>query len=79
MAFERGPIVYCAEGVDNGGKALNLIVPDSMELKYEWRSEILKSLPIILGVNENQKIILIPYHLWAHRGQGEMAVWLKRG
>lgn len=79
VAFERGPIVYCAEGVDNGGKALNLIVPDSMELKYEWRSEILKSLPIILGVNENQKIILIPYHLWAHRGQGEMAVWLKRG
>ena len=26
VAFERGPLVYCAEGVDNGGRALDLEV-----------------------------------------------------
>ena len=26
-AYERGPLVYCAEGVDNGGKLDNLFIP----------------------------------------------------
>src|SRR5262249_28202445 len=29
VALERGPLVYCAEWVDNGGRALNLVVPDN--------------------------------------------------
>ena len=28
VAIQRGPIVYCLEGVDNDGRALNLILPD---------------------------------------------------
>lgn len=27
-AYERGPLVYCAEGVDNGGKLDNLFIPE---------------------------------------------------
>ncbi|MCR5849726.1 MAG: glycoside hydrolase family 127 protein [Bacteroidaceae bacterium] len=27
-SYERGPIVYCAEGVDNGGKLDNLFIPE---------------------------------------------------
>ena len=28
VALERGPLVYCAEGIDNGGSVLDLVVPD---------------------------------------------------
>ena len=33
VALERGPVVYCAEAVDNGGRALNLVLPDDAALR----------------------------------------------
>lgn len=78
VAVERGPIVYCAEAVDNGGKALDLILPDSAMLKCEPQSVILNGLTVIRCMDEDREITLIPYYAWAHRGEGEMAVWLKR-
>ncbi|MDE7295621.1 MAG: glycoside hydrolase family 127 protein [Oscillospiraceae bacterium] len=32
VAIERGPLVYCAEGVDNGGSVLDLQVDDESEI-----------------------------------------------
>jgi hypothetical protein len=32
----------------------------------------------LLGKAE-QDLLLIPYYAWAHRGKGEMDVWLARG
>ncbi len=31
VALERGPLVYCVEGADNDGHALDLILPDGVE------------------------------------------------
>jgi len=33
VAFMRGPLVYCAEGVDNQGQVLNLLAPADGDLK----------------------------------------------
>ena len=33
VALERGPVVYCAEAVDNGGRAFNLVLPDDAPLE----------------------------------------------
>jgi len=41
VALERGPLVYAAEGVDNGGRALDLVVPDDMPLAAEHRRSTL--------------------------------------
>jgi DUF1680 family protein len=73
-AIERGPIVYCAEGVDNNGKALNLSLPDDAELVTEHHPDLLGGVTRICG----QDVTLIPYYAWSHRGLGEMNVWLKR-
>lgn len=92
IAVGRGPLVYCAEGLDNGGSALNLALPDNQALIPEWRPDLLKGVVIIKGkalaVTKNadgstgspkeQAFLLIPYHAWAHRGTGEMAVWIPR-
>lgn len=92
VALERGPIVYCAEGVDNGGHALSLILNDDAALTAEHRADLLGGVTVLLGASEAavrseegdsveaqaQPFMAIPYYAWAHRGAGPMAVWLAR-
>ena len=75
VAVERGPIVYCAEAVDNLGQALALSLADDLPLQAEYHQDLLGGLTVIKG----ESLTLIPYYAWAHRAVGEMAVWLKRG
>jgi hypothetical protein len=87
VALERGPMVYCAEWVDNGGRISNIILPDDAPLQAEHRSEMLNGVTVISGKAwglyedkpQEQEFLAIPYYAWSHRGQGEMAVWLPRG
>jgi DUF1680 family protein len=74
VALERGPIVYCAEGIDNGGLALGLELPDALELASHHEPALLGGVTVIKGAS----LTLIPYYAWSHRGVGEMAVWLRR-
>lgn len=92
VAIERGPIVFCAEWPDNDGHALNVVVPDDATFKTEWRKDLLNGLQVVTanvqtlhrgtdGVSVEQQpheLVAIPYHAWANRGMGEMAVWLPR-
>ncbi len=75
VAVERGPIVYCAEAIDNGGHALNLELADKTPLATEHQKELLGGVTVI----KSEGLMLIPYYAWAHREVGEMEVWLKRG
>jgi DUF1680 family protein len=79
-AVERGPLVYCAEGVDNGGSALNAVLPLGADFRTAWRPDLLGGV-VVLNSTPREKgrpLILVPYYAWAHRGPGEMAVWLGR-
>jgi DUF1680 family protein len=92
VAFERGPIVYCAEAVDNGGRVFNLVLPDDARLQARHRPELLGGVTVVTGralalhasedgrsvVTREQDFLAVPYYAWAHRGEGEMAVWLPR-
>jgi len=88
VALQRGPIVYCAEAVDNNGQALNLILPNDASLKAE-RADLLGGVTIVTGqakalhkeadgtvTERKHTLTAIPYYAWAHRAQGEMVVWL---
>lgn len=87
VALERGPIVYCLEGVDNGGHALNLIVKDDAPLAPEPRPDLLGGVTVISGPGfavdspgpeQPVKVTAVPYALWNNRGGAEMTVWLAR-
>lgn len=79
VAIQRGPVVYCAEWKDNAGRALALTLPDDAKLDAEHRKDMLGGITAITGKrNDGETLTLIPYYAWAHRGQGEMAVWLPR-
>jgi uncharacterized protein len=92
VAFERGPVVYCAEAADNGAGVLNLSVADDVPFTPEFRADMLGGIVVLKGKaaavtsrtdgspssEKDQDIVLIPYYAWANRGAGEMAVWLKK-
>lgn len=92
IAVMRGPVVYCAEGIDNGADIKSIALPAESVFELA-ESEFL--LPILKteayrpfesdslyyeAVDDYEKIplTLIPYYTFANRGESEMQVWLLR-
>ena len=89
VCIERGPLVYCAEHPDNSfdimsalvnqqpqfrlgqceiaGTPVTTLITDAQTLKFDKQGKL---------VAEDQKLTLIPYYAWCHRGSGKMRVWL---
>ncbi len=90
VAFERGPLVYGFESDDNLGHVSNLVLPAAAGLEPQKRGDLLGGIVVLQGraiaqhlskdgkkvLRSDQVLTAIPYYAWAHRGQGEMAVWL---
>lgn len=83
VALERGPIVYCAEAIDNFGKVSNLALDLSSDFLSDFYEYVLNGVVIVHGqafrTDKNgrpQDFRAVPYYAWNHRGVGEMAVWL---
>ena len=80
MALERGPIVFCAEEVDNQMGVADLSLQEEASFVFDYDSNLLGGLGAITGKstfnNEEVSFKAIPYYAWAHRDIGEMAVWL---
>jgi DUF1680 family protein len=76
-ALQRGPLVYCAEWPDNGGHALNIVVPAGATLKGRFDPALLGGAGLVEG-DANCKVTAIPYYAWSNRGMGEMQVWMPR-
>ena len=89
VALQRGPIIYCAEWVDNNGKTSNIIIPPDSVFSTEFEPGLLGGVTV---VKSNAPVIeigadgltlstairpftAIPYYAWANRGKGEMTVW----
>lgn len=93
IALQRGPLVYCAEGVDqHDGRVLSLAIRDNDKITARLRKDLLggvvtlTSTAALVGRDQDgrpkalrgERLTAIPYYAWANRGRGEMAVWLAR-
>ncbi len=90
IALERGPLVFCVEGLDQpGGIVSDLIFNPDYKLESVFRHDLLNGVEVIMGkidaaaqhpdgtINLHPgEFIAIPYYSWANRGQAEMEVWL---
>ena len=92
LAVERGPLVYCAEAADNGGRVLNLTLAPDAAFR-EGTVDVLGHRLVALTADARAvsadlrgrrtsrpaAATLIPYFAWCHRGAGEMQVWFPTG
>jgi len=90
VALQRGPLVYCAEWPDNYGMTSNLILPEKSSYTSSFQNDLLNGVTIIkseaialqidTATNSVSSVAhpftAIPYYAWAHRGKGEMAIWI---
>jgi len=89
IAVERGPVVYCAEWPDNDFNIFSIILNKKPVFKVETKKDLLYGINTIQTdaqslsydaqgklVTKEVKLNMIPYYSWAHRGSGDMAVWL---
>ncbi len=89
VSVERGPLVYCAEWCDNSCDVLSVLM--NQEPKFEiGNKEIMQTnvqtlvtdaQTLKFGENgklttNDERLTLIPYYAWAHRGRGNMTVWI---
>lgn len=90
IALQRGPIVYCVEGADNGGKAWNIVAPltarftpAAFQIADEKVMSLVAQLPVVEPAEDGNAIRVvdkavraIPYYTWCNRGSNPMQVWL---
>lgn len=90
MALQRGPLVYCLEWPDTPDSlVLNTVIGKDTEITAGFSPNLLNGVYTLnflakgKGFNKDGEIVTwpkhvtaIPYYGWAHRGKGEMAVWL---
>ena len=87
LAVTRGPLVYAAEGIDNGGAVQRLRIdklPDGDAITTEPIGEGVLSDVVSIrfpaaeavdGTLHRTDIKLVPYYAWDNRGDGSMLVW----
>jgi len=73
VALQRGPVVYCVEAVDNGGRVSHLRSRPDAQYLFAFREDLLGGVNVIKG---DDGLLAVPYYAWDHRAPGEMAVWL---
>jgi len=49
VALRRGPVIYCLEAADNGGRALDLVLPRESKLEAEHRPDLLGGVTVLRG------------------------------
>lgn len=90
VALSRGPVVYCAEGVDNEAPAGELALRENGSLGDVEVKLLAVAGQSVMGVTvdgervegesrQPARVKLAPYFAWNNRGDGSMAVWLPRG
>lgn len=86
IAYQRGPVVYCVEGVDLKDKTVfNKYLTPTTPLSPSFEKDLLGGVVVLSGtagkVNQDGKVNevpfrMVPYCTWDNRGANQMAVWI---
>jgi DUF1680 family protein len=74
VAVQYGPVVYCAEQIDNEVNVLETGIRTDESFESTYMPELLGG----IGVLKGQGIMLIPYYAWANREVGMMNAWFNQ-
>ncbi len=74
VAFEYGPIVYCAEEIDNK-QISDISIPKNLDVNTRDETILSDRVVALESKSNNKEFTLIPYYIWSNRGVGKMKVW----
>ena len=74
VAFEYGPIVYCAEEIDNE-QISDIFIPENLNVDTKEETILFNKVITLKSKINNKEFTLIPYYIWSNRGVGKMKVW----
>jgi len=81
FAVQRGPLVYCAEGVDNGAGfdlykyELTGAATSRYETLLQAGAEVIRMNSVTPDGSPDKEVTMIPYYMWSNRGASKMQVW----
>lgn len=82
VCITRGPLVYCAESVDNVAMPASYVVNPSEDISITKGAGALKYIDFItvpahsVQDKDVHSLTLLPYYAWDNRGDDAMIVWL---
>ena len=76
VALQRGPIVYCLEGADNGGANFNMVLPKNNALSSQYNSMLGGIYTITAQTSTGATLTAVPFYARANRTVGKMNVWI---
>lgn len=86
LAMERGPIVYCLEGIDQPDSVVfNKFIPADAKIGATFDANLLKGVMVLSGTAKevaqdgsikDVPFKAVPYSTWNNRGAGQMEVWV---
>lgn len=91
ISIERGPIVYCAEHPDNNFDIMSILI--NQQPQFSLNTTKVANTEVVSLITDaqslsfdekgrlsatNQRLTLIPYYAWCHRGSGAMRVWISQ-
>ena len=71
LAVQYGPLVYCAEEIDNEVDVLEAKLSPNSGFESQYDPGLLGGVNVLKG----EELSLIPYYAWANREVGKMNVW----
>ena len=74
-AVQRGPLIYCAEEVDNPQHFDEIALSPSTKWTDRYVPK-LRGIVELKATEGSQTFTLIPYYAWDNRLAGEMRVWM---
>lgn len=76
LSLEYGPLVYCAEEIDNKDIFNRLSIDTNAEYTVVNRTDLLGGINVIREKIGNDTFTFIPYYAWSNRGENRMKVWV---
>ncbi|MCC8118865.1 MAG: glycoside hydrolase family 127 protein [Bacteroidales bacterium] len=86
LAIERGPVMFCLEGIDqNDSTVFDKFIPAGTQMESAYEPDLLNGVVTLKGkaqkkladgTTQEVDFKAIPYSTWNNRGEGHMAVWI---
>ena len=78
VALERGPILYCVEGLDSATAPSAITLSPAAQISAQAEPGLLGGVTTLTVTDGPEKFTAIPYYAWDNRGLAPMAVWFQR-